>query len=172
MRSEFARRRLAGFGELGDAGLGEFARAFEIGPGGVRLLQGGGEALVLLLDGLELLAPCRQSRTGLEQLLELRLSGRQHLVQILEPGRSRLCVFLRLRLGAHLPARLRRLNDLDARQPFELAGRHGAGLAGAEHERAQARQDATTAEVVARRSLGQSRHGDDPDWLPREYRIR
>ena len=54
MRPEVARRLLDGFGELGDARLGEFARAFEIGPGGVRLLQGGGQALVLLLDGLEL----------------------------------------------------------------------------------------------------------------------
>ena len=119
--ARIAGRDVDGFGELGDARLGTFARTFEIGPRAVRLLQGVGQALVLLLDVLERLALFCQRRRGFEQLLELCLGGCQHLVQVREPAGGRLLVSLRLLLGARLllgprlPAGLGSLSEDDAR---------------------------------------------------------
>ena len=127
-------RLLDGLGELGNAGLCEFARAFQLDPTGVRLRQLGGQALVVALERLQLLAQfrvCRHGRRGFGELFELGPSVLQNLVEGVE---RRLRVFLCPLLGS-------RRFTLREQGPGRRAGferRQGAGRAGAEPKHAQA----------------------------------
>ena len=63
-------RGIDGFGELGNVCLCEFARTFQFDPTGVRLRQFDGQAFLIALERLSLVAQFRVCRLGFDEVLE------------------------------------------------------------------------------------------------------